>query len=98
MIELNAQLAEELLVLVQSPGFCYGLVCARQEVYEKYKDLIQEGLFVLNTDPRGQQLITIFRLEELVPFQPVHLESVRRLVREYELLKSDASPPGTPIH
>lgn len=87
MVELNPQLDRELVILARSPGFCYGLVCARQDVYEKFKDLIQEGLSIFSTDLRGQQLTTIFRLDELVPFQPDHLESVRKLTQEYEDLK-----------
>ena len=86
MVELNPQLAEELTALITSPGFCIGLVCARQDVYEKYKAFIQEGLSVLNTEPQGQQLLTIFRLDQALLFEPVHLEAVRKLVEEYNRL------------
>lgn len=96
MVELNPQLGEELTALITSPGFCIGLVCARKDVYEKYEGFIQEGLSALSTEPEGQQLLTIFRLDQVIPFEPVHLEAVRKLVEEYELLKTGLENEDTP--
>ena len=88
MVELNPQLGEALTPLAKSPGFCRGLVCARQDIYDRYKGFIQEALHMLNLDPQGQQLLTIFRVDELISFEPSHLAGVRKLAQEYELLKA----------
>lgn len=89
MVELNPQLRRELEILAESPDLTVGLVCARKAIYDKYKGLIQEGLVALNTKPQGRQLLTIFRLNALVPFEPVHLERILVLLEEYSRLKPD---------
>lgn len=87
MVELNPQLGEQLRVLAKSPGYCYGLICARPDIYLKYRDLMDEGLSAFEDTPQGRQLTTVFKLDRLVPFEASHLESVRGLVQEYEQLK-----------
>jgi len=88
MAELNPQLRESLVVLLRSPAFCRGLMCSTEEVYEQYRPIFEGTLAGLNTDPQGRQLLTIFRADEIVRFEPVHLESVRELMGEYERLKT----------
>lgn len=90
MAELNPQLSEQLVVLFRSPGFCRGVLCAPPAVYEKYEPRFEDTCTSLNTGPQGRQLLTIFRVDEIVPFEPAHLEGVQELVQEYDRLKAHA--------
>jgi len=89
MTELNPQLGEELEVIRTSPGFCQAVVCARKDIYEKdLERFLEEGLLSLHTEPYGQQLLTLFHVDRLVPFDPAYLESVAALVEEYSDLQA----------
>jgi len=89
MVELNPQLGEKLRVLAISPGFLRGLVCLRQDVYEQYGDTIMESLLSLHTDPRGQQLLRLFHVSELVRVGDGFLDQVIALSEEHEALTEE---------
>ena len=88
MAELNPQLSEQLVVLLRSPGFCRGLMCVSQSIYEEYEFRFSEALSAFNTEPQGQQLLTVFRMDKIVAFEPRYLESTQELIAEYEALRA----------
>lgn len=88
MAELNPQLSEQLVVLLRSPGFCRGLMCVSQSIYEEYEFRFSDALSTFNTEPQGQQLLTVFRMDEIVSFEPRYLESTQELMAEYEALRA----------
>ena len=90
MTELNPQLAEELRIIETSPGFCQVVVCGRKDVYESTLNrYLEESILSLGNDPDGQQLLMLFHVDRLVPFDPVYLESVAELMEEYERLSAE---------
>ena len=89
MVELNPQLGAKLSVLAVSPGFLRGVVCLRQDVYELYGDTIMESLLSLHTDPRGQQLLHLFHVSELVRVGEGFLDQVMALSEEHEALAEE---------
>ena len=80
MEELNPQLGRELLVLEKSASFCRALICLRPDVKELYGGLLRESMRSLHTEPQGQQLLGLFHVDELVPFEPAHLRAVKELI------------------
>ncbi len=88
MVELNPQLGENLTALKTSPGFCRVLICFSQDILERFGGLLGESLLSLHGEPQGQQILTLFHIDRLVPFEPSHLNSVVELVEEYEALKA----------
>ena len=80
MAELNPQLGRELLVLEKSASFCRALICLRPDVKELYGGLLRESMLSLHTEPQGQQLLGLFHVDELVPFEPAHLRAVKELI------------------
>ena len=88
MVELNPQLGEALQVLRRSPPFCRGLVCAREDFNQIYGNLLEESLASLHDQPEGQQVLTLFHTDRLVPFAPAQLEGIEALMVEYEELRA----------
>lgn len=80
MTELNPQLDRELVVLAKSPGFCRTLICMRADMTERYGGLLRGSLLSLHTDTQGQQLLSLFHVDELVPFDAAHLRGVAELI------------------
>jgi phosphonate transport system substrate-binding protein len=82
MAELNPQLRRDLKVLATSPAFCQGPICVRKDVLEEWGHLLSDVLTTLHLEPEGRQLLTLFRIEQLVPFDDAYLEPTARLLEE----------------
>jgi len=82
MVELNPQLGRKLRVLEKSPGFVTGIIAMRKDLQIKTRDAIVKNLSEMYTDPKGKQIMTIFRINRLVPFLPEHLKSIEKVIRE----------------
>ena len=88
MVELNPQLGKELKVIATSPKLLAGIVCIRKDLYKTNKDAVNIALESLQSDPQGKQILTLFRINRLVPFNPSHLETIEALLKEHR----DSSP------
>ena len=88
--EMNPQLGR-LRVLAKSRPLIELLVCTPVERAFYHKELI-DGLLSLHEDPRGRQMLTVFRTDRLVPIQPGDIDSSRELWRDYNRLA------GSPQH
>ena len=95
MAELNPQLDRELTVLATSPRFCRTLICARPSFMEGYGDIVRESLVSLHEEPQGRQILSLFHVERLVPFEPVHLRAVVQLMGSGERPRSGRDELGT---
>jgi ABC-type phosphate/phosphonate transport system substrate-binding protein len=83
MVELNPQVGKVLKVIARSPGFLSGVVCMRKDFYDKYKDTLETTLKAFSTEPQGKQIMTLFKINRLVPYKPEYLETVESLLREH---------------
>lgn len=100
MRELNPQVGEQLAPRLRSDRLLDGLVCLATEGWpspQQRQDVL-DTLLNLSQDPAGRQLLTLFRIDVLVPFQEHHLESVRQLHAVFERVAAEAvpSPLGNP--
>lgn len=82
MSELNPQLNRKLKVLGKSPGFATGIIAVRKGVQNRRRDALVDALRTMDEDPKGKQVLTIFRINRLVPFRTEHLTSLEKLFRE----------------
>jgi len=89
LIELNPQLERELTVVARSPAYLLYLGCLVRGLGEEfgrdYVDIAQS----LHRDRSGRQLVTLFGLERIVPFEAEYLKSLEELMAEYELLTGE---------
>lgn len=86
--ELNPQIGRELNAVITSPGLLVGVICYRRDFPEPHKAELKKTMAEMHTDPRGSQLVTLFRVEKLSPFSPDLLGSVEALQREHISLQA----------
>jgi phosphonate transport system substrate-binding protein len=92
MQELNPQLAAQLRVLTNSPCLPESVICLRKSFAENRAEVLQ-SLAQLHTDPRGQQLLLLFKVDKLVAFKPEQLNTLRALKARYDRVTPQVAPP-----
>ncbi len=82
MVELNPQLGKKMRILEKSPGFVTGILAMRRDLQKTTRDSIVKALSEMHTDPKGKQIMTLFRINRLTPFMPEHLTSVEKVLKD----------------
>lgn len=89
MSELNPQIGRRLQIIARSPKFANGILALNPLVKnEKTTAILEQELFKLSDDAEGRQILKIFKTDDLVPFEPSYLASVRALLKEYNSIKN----------
>lgn len=92
--ELNPQVGKALQAVAVSESFADGFLCFSNAGWssETFKlDLIQT-LKELHLEPAGQQMLTLFRTDQLIPFQERHLDTVGSLRAMNDRLRKEGKP------
>jgi ABC-type phosphate/phosphonate transport system substrate-binding protein len=87
LVELNPQLKTQLKAVAVSPAFAPAVMCVRANYESPYKQPVLDALRNLHLDPKGQQILMLFKIDEIVPMDPVSLESARQLLIQNARLK-----------
>ncbi len=87
MVEMNPQVNKNLTVLQKSPVFQESLFCVRKDYDDESKKIILDVVKTLHLDPKGRQMLLLFRKDRVLPFKPEYIESVEALIKEYNELK-----------
>jgi phosphonate transport system substrate-binding protein len=90
--EMNPQLGQ-LRVLARSRPMIESVIAVPAEPHPHQKELI-DGMLSLHQDPRGRQLLMVFKTDRIVRLQPGDLDPARELWRDYSRLRG--SPPRRP--
>ncbi len=96
--ELNPQLRRDLVVLAQSEPMLEGLICLNRIGWDStdQREALLASLPQTHADPAGRQILTLFRIEKLVPFESRQLDSVAALAAHHAqlvaLLAQNAPP------
>ncbi len=77
--ELNPQLRRNLTPLLRSPEVVSTVVCVWRGNWTYKQDLL-DGLSELDETIQGRQILTVFKIDRLSPFDDAYLEPVRKLV------------------
>jgi hypothetical protein len=78
MKEMNPQLGTQLQVLTNSVRLPESVICLHRDYTEVRGDVLS-GLADLHTEPRGQQVLLVFKIAKLLPFKPEYLDGARDL-------------------
>jgi ABC-type phosphate/phosphonate transport system substrate-binding protein len=81
MSELNPQIGRSLRILETSPGFVTGLLAVRRDISNPRRDAMVKTILDIHNDPKGRQLLTVFRINRLVEFHPEHLVTIDNVLR-----------------
>lgn len=76
--ELNPQLGEALEASQMSPPYMETVICVRHDYTKHRADLI-DGLARLHEEVAGRQILMVFKVDRLVPFEERELDTVRQL-------------------
>jgi ABC-type phosphate/phosphonate transport system substrate-binding protein len=94
MAELNPRLGQELQAIAASQTIVDHLICLRPAPQNPpgFQAELTRILSDLHKEPAGQQILTLFRIDRLVPFEPAHLDNVRELRAVHEGSRAQPDP------
>ncbi len=82
LTELNPQLGQELRILKESPGYVSSAICLRKNFDSALLDDVLQGLAELHLDPHGRQVLMLFKIDALIPYEDHHMENVKTLLQQ----------------
>jgi ABC-type phosphate/phosphonate transport system substrate-binding protein len=88
MVEMNPQLGKDLKILAASSELLDNLAIFRKSLDDGIKQKAREVAKGLKTNPRGKQILMLFKIEDLVPLNETDLSGIRDLLGEYNRLKA----------
>lgn len=90
MCELNPQVGKDLQVVAGSESFVDNVVCLSETGWptEKIKTDIIETLGTLHLEPAGQQILTLFKVGQMIAYQDAALDTVKTLRATHEQLRN----------
>jgi ABC-type phosphate/phosphonate transport system substrate-binding protein len=83
--EMNPQISRRLRVLEKSPGYLTGVIAVRKDSTSERRNALLDAIQQLQSEPRGVQLLTLFRINRLIPFKAEHLASVEQLLKDHRV-------------
>ena len=86
MAELNPQLGKELVEVARSPGLLLFVVLTRRGMDRTTRERFANAAPSLDKTPAGRQILTLFQVEHMAPFQESHLASTAEVLRAYDEL------------
>jgi phosphonate transport system substrate-binding protein len=93
MAELNPQLAEQLVIIAESPDLVPALFSFRADYTPDFKQKIITGLKELKTSPEGRQVLTIFQSDDIDEQPASCLESSLALIAIHERMMNRGAQP-----
>ena len=94
MSELNPQVGKDLQAIATSEPFAENVICLSDTGWdsEKAKTGLIEILADLQSEPAGRQILTLFKIGPMIPFQEAQLDTVRQLRAKFEQLRKASMP------
>lgn len=93
MGELNPQVASQLQVLVWSQRLADAVICTRESDWpnEDFKKDILDALLHLDEDSDGRQILTLFKVRKIMPYNPEELDTCRELLARWQAVQAQRS-------
>jgi ABC-type phosphate/phosphonate transport system substrate-binding protein len=88
--DLNPQLRSNLRVIARSPGFAATLVCIRKGYNPSLRADLLESLRTLHNEPKGQQIMMLFKTDQLLPCESAYLIKIGQLINRHDQLRKSA--------
>lgn len=92
MSEMNPQIQRNLRIIASSPPVLPSLVCISRMLNPELRGRITEALGEIHQTPKGQQVLMLFKMNQLVPVDESQIKESRALLSQYRKLKA-----GNPI-
>lgn len=85
--ELNPQIGKAIAPIVSSPKFLSLVLCFTPHIGERDREMVIEQMRTYHQRPRGQQVLTTFKMDRFAPYQAVQMDALRKL-------RADQLSPG----
>ncbi|HNV71269.1 MAG TPA: PhnD/SsuA/transferrin family substrate-binding protein, partial [Candidatus Ozemobacteraceae bacterium] len=84
IVEMNPQIDQTLKVLERSPECLRALALYRADYPEEDRKRLNRSAIKLHNSVKGQQILTLFKTEKIIPYDPSFLKTTEALLKEYE--------------
>jgi ABC-type phosphate/phosphonate transport system substrate-binding protein len=91
MVTLNPQVGKQLVIIKESPLVLPSLTCIRRNMEAALKDKVIAALGELHNDSAGQQALTLFSLDRLIPCTKEHIQTAIDIMEQYRSFKRGSS-------
>ncbi|MEX0320567.1 MAG: PhnD/SsuA/transferrin family substrate-binding protein [Puniceicoccaceae bacterium] len=81
MKELNPQIGKKLLPVETSPSFAEVIICLNQD-FRNDRQLLIDSVQYMHLNPSGEQVMMLFKISQLVPFEERFLDNVQQLLSD----------------
>ena len=100
MVELNPQVDSILLPIVVSEPYLDSITCVTRSGFktERARTDLWQSLLDLHLNPAGRQILTLFKVDQLVPFKEEYMKSVRDLRTKLASIKRIANQSKVGLH
>jgi phosphonate transport system substrate-binding protein len=94
MTELNPQVGKSIQVVASSERLLDSLICLRESDWGpgRFREDLIQTLAELHREPAGAQVLTLFKTDQLVPFDEKQLATMRALQATHQRLSKEARP------
>jgi phosphonate transport system substrate-binding protein len=94
--ELNPQIGVQLNVIAKSHAYPRSVICMSKN-YQLHREDVIDALAQLHEGPRGQQILMVFRIDRLIPFDPKYFDHARELHEQGAMLPPRTLSPASDI-
>lgn len=84
--EMNPQVGKHVVSLARSPGLVHGVVCFNAQIAAEPRRVMTVGLQRMTTSAAGRQILSLFRINQLPPYDASQIASVTEMVRQRDPL------------
>jgi phosphonate transport system substrate-binding protein len=94
MVEMNPQVSAALQVIATSPSYVNSIVCFSRKgwpsdaIRKEYLDVLHD----LHREPEGRQILMMFKVDRLEPFDGGYVDSLKELKTRYQRMMSKQRP------
>ncbi len=94
MEEMNPQVGALLQAMEISMPLIGGVVCVSEANWpsREFRPALLKTLGELHLEPAGRQILTLFKMDQLVPYEETYLDSARELWSTYTRLRQEVRP------
>ncbi len=82
-VELNPQLGKQLTAIARIDNLAPGIIVIDRRLPDDIRQKLRQTLLTLHEAPDGQQMLMLFQVRKLVPFQPEYLKATEALFAEH---------------
>lgn len=86
LAELNPQVGKQLKVIINSPPWVRGVIAYRKGFASEKREVITRSALKLHQTPKGQQVLTLFKVDRIIPLLPEFLQTTITLKNDHEKL------------